>query len=275
MDATRADGTLVMLKAVQCKNSPDEIPVGTLLSSKRLASPRNHCIPYLEVIDPPEGSDDAFIVLPLLVNRTRLPLETIGEAVEFFRQLFEVGVVLKVSRIRSVMPFLRVWSSCTNTILLMSQNSKNMHKYKLTYIFRDCKFNNIMVDAHHLYNAPPHPFARHMRRDFTGEASLVASPTTKPVMYYLIDFDLSKEYPPGATRLENPPWGGDHTVPEHLLPDAQPCDPFPVDVYCLGNCIKQEYIDVRLLYVHYSYAESCYRGGNSPKPRKALVSCVN
>ncbi|KAG6901308.1 hypothetical protein C0995_013878 [Termitomyces sp. Mi166 len=100
-----------------------------------------------------------------------------------------------------------------------------------------------MADAYHLYDAPPHPFARRMKRDFSGKASLVASPTTKPVKYYLIDFDLSKEYPPGATRLEEPPWGGDKTVPEHLLPDAPPCDPFPVDVYCLGNTIRQGYLD--------------------------------
>ncbi|KAG6901307.1 hypothetical protein C0995_013877 [Termitomyces sp. Mi166 len=84
LDATRADGTLVMLKAIHRINSPDEISVGKLLSSEPLVSPRNHCIPYPEVIDPPEGSDEAFIVLPLLV-----PFETVGEAVEFFRQIFE------------------------------------------------------------------------------------------------------------------------------------------------------------------------------------------
>ena len=79
-----------MIKAVHRTRSPDEIPVGKLLSSERLASPRNHCIPYLEIIDPPEGSDEAFLVLPLLVPTELAPFETIGEAVEFFRQIFEV-----------------------------------------------------------------------------------------------------------------------------------------------------------------------------------------
>ncbi|KAH0588446.1 hypothetical protein H2248_004291 [Termitomyces sp. 'cryptogamus'] len=73
---------------------------------------------------------------------------------------------------------------------------------------------------------------------------VVRSRTRKPVKYYLIDFDLSKEYPPGGpSRLEEPPWGGDKTVPEHLIPDAPPCDPFPVDVYCLGNCIRENFLD--------------------------------
>ena len=93
MVATRADGTLVMLKAIHTTRSPDEILVGKLLSSERLVSPRNHCIPYLEVIDPPEGSAEAFIVLPLLVRMESLPFRTVGEAVEFFRQTFEVCTI--------------------------------------------------------------------------------------------------------------------------------------------------------------------------------------
>ncbi|KAG6901306.1 hypothetical protein C0995_013876 [Termitomyces sp. Mi166 len=209
MDATRADGTLVMLKAIHPARSSTEIPVGKLLSSEPLASPRNHCVPYLEVIDPPEGSDEAFIVLPLLVKMEALPFKTVGEAVEFFRQTFE--------------------------------GLEFMHEHNIAH--GDCKHNNIMADAHHLFDAPPHPFSRYMKRDFSKKASLVASPTSKPVKYYLIDFDLSKEYLPGAPRLEEPPWGGDRTVPEHLLPNAPPCDPFPVDVYCLGNVVRENFLD--------------------------------
>ncbi|KAG6918253.1 hypothetical protein DXG01_015627 [Tephrocybe rancida] len=80
---------MVMLKAVNRIRTPDEIPVGKLLSSERLASPRNHCIPYLEVIDAPDGSDFSFIVFPLLLDTEHAPLKTIGEAVELFRQIFE------------------------------------------------------------------------------------------------------------------------------------------------------------------------------------------
>ncbi|KAG5728235.1 hypothetical protein E4T56_gene19050 [Termitomyces sp. T112] len=210
LDATRSDGTLVMIKAIHRTRSPDEIPVGKLLSSEGLVSPRNHCIPYLEIIDPPEGSDEAFVVLPLLVPTELAPFETIGEAVEFFRQIFE--------------------------------GLEFMHEHNIAH--EDCKYDNIMADSHHLFDAPPHPFERYMKRDFSGPISVVRSRTRKPVKYYLIDFDLSKEYPPGGPpRLEEPPWGGDKTVPEHLLPEAPPCDPFPVDVYCLGNCVRKNFLD--------------------------------
>ncbi|KAG6901304.1 hypothetical protein C0995_013874 [Termitomyces sp. Mi166 len=101
-----------------------------------------------------------------------------------------------------------------------------------------------MADSRHLFDAPPHPFEHRMKRDFSGPIRVITSRTINPVRYYLIDFDLSKEYPPGGPpRLEEPPWGGDKTVPEHLLPDAPPCDPFPVDVYCLGNCVRENFLD--------------------------------
>ncbi|KAG6824304.1 hypothetical protein H0H92_007277 [Tricholoma furcatifolium] len=207
MDATRVDGTLVMIKAVDPSRRPEEIPLGKLLSSERFASPRNRCMPYLEVIE--QTPNQAFIVMPLLVDITAGPFETIGEAVEYFRQIFE--------------------------------GLEYLHENNI--IHGDCKYNNIMADSSHLFNGPPHPFDSLRVRDFSSHMRTVVSRTKKPVKYYFIDFDLSKEYPPGAPRLEPVPWGGDKTVPEHLLPDAPPCDPFPVDVYCLANCIRQQFLD--------------------------------
>ncbi|KAG6843061.1 hypothetical protein H0H87_008216, partial [Tephrocybe sp. NHM501043] len=189
LDAVRDDGTLVMLKAVNPIEMPDEISVGKSLSSERLASPRNHCVPYLDILGPPEGADEVFIVLPLLVYIDRAPFETIGEVVEFFRQIFE--------------------------------GLEFMHENNIAH--EDCKFDNMMAEAQHLFDAPIHPFKEYMRRDFAGPASIITSRTLKPVKYYLIDFGLSKEYPPGGPpRLEEPPWGGDKSVPEHWLPDAAP-----------------------------------------------------
>ncbi|KAG6825702.1 hypothetical protein H0H87_008874 [Tephrocybe sp. NHM501043] len=210
LDAVQADGTLVMLKAVNPFDVPKEISIGKLLLSECLASLRNHCIPYLDIPGPPEGLNEVFIVLPLLVDICRAPFETIGKVVEFFRQIFE----------------------CLEF----------MHKNNIAH--EDCKFNNMMADAQHLFDAPVHPFRGYMRRDFVGLASIVTSQTLKPVKYYLIDFDLSKEYPPGGPpQLEEPPWGGDKSIPEHWLLNAPPCDPFPVDVYCLGNCVREQFLD--------------------------------
>ncbi|KAG5350425.1 hypothetical protein C0989_011111 [Termitomyces sp. Mn162] len=83
-----------------------------------------------------------------------------------------------------------------------------------------------------------------MKRDFSGRVSNPTSRTLKPVKYFLLDFGLSQTYrSEDAPFLKKPPWGGDKTVPEHLAPDASPCDPFAVDVYCLGNYLRQSFLD--------------------------------
>ncbi|KAG6821834.1 hypothetical protein H0H92_000599 [Tricholoma furcatifolium] len=91
MDATRADGTVVMLKAIDPARRPAEIPLRKLLSSKRLASPRNRCMHYLDVLE--QGPNQAFIVMPVLLRVEDAPFETIGEGVEFVRQIFEVALL--------------------------------------------------------------------------------------------------------------------------------------------------------------------------------------
>ncbi|KAG6859883.1 hypothetical protein C0995_002525 [Termitomyces sp. Mi166 len=58
--------------------------------------------------------------------------------------------------------------------------------------------------------------------------------SARPMQYYFIDFDISKQYPVDekietSTGLS----GQDRTVPEML--DNKPYDPFKVDVYQLGN----------------------------------------
>ncbi|KAG6809342.1 hypothetical protein H0H92_000633 [Tricholoma furcatifolium] len=211
LDAIGPDGSIVMIKWIEALNFPAEIPVGQLLSSERLASPRNRCMPYLDVIEPPESPDVAFVqvVMPYLLPTEQVPFETIGEAVEFFRQIFE--------------------------------GLEFMHENNIRH--GDCKYDNIMADSVHLYKTPPHPFSLRETLDFSGFPSLIFSRTQKPLKYYLIDFDLAKEYPPGTPRLERVPWGGDRSVPEHKL--GVPCDPFPVDVYCLGNCIRENFVEVR------------------------------
>ncbi|KAG6809343.1 hypothetical protein H0H92_000634 [Tricholoma furcatifolium] len=207
VDAVGPDGSIVMIKWVEAREFPAEIPVGKLLCSKRLASPRNHCMPYLAVIEPPESPDVAFIVMPYLIRTEYVRFETIGEAVEFFRQIFE--------------------------------GLEFMHENNIRH--GDCKYDNIMADSVHLFKAPPHPFDIGQTLNFSGRPVPIFSRTQKPVKYYLIDFDLAKEYPPGTPRLERVPWGGDRSVPEHKL--GVPCDPFPVDVYCLGNCIRKHFLD--------------------------------
>ncbi|KAG6877659.1 hypothetical protein C0993_005284 [Termitomyces sp. T159_Od127] len=91
LDATRSDGTLVVLKDVSINTKEQEIQIGKYFSSGALAThPKNHCVPFLDVIDPTEGSQTAFIVMPYLLETNYPSFVTIGEVVDYFRQIFEV-----------------------------------------------------------------------------------------------------------------------------------------------------------------------------------------
>lgn len=136
------------------------------------------------------------------------------------------------------------------TVLFMGAVHSCVFIFRPHLRFRDCKTDNFMAGTVSLFNVPPHPAQRFVRLDYRGEVSVSSSRTKKPVKYYLIDFDLSEVCrPEDAPHLRRPPWGGDKSVPEFLLPNATPCDPFAVDVYCMGNSIREDYLDVRTLFV--------------------------
>jgi serine/threonine protein kinase len=92
MDATRiSDGAYVALKSIQPSVHPYEIEIGTYLSSESLASnPKNHCVPIYEVLDVSDVDDMVILVMPLLRKYNQPPLQTFGESVDFFQQIFEV-----------------------------------------------------------------------------------------------------------------------------------------------------------------------------------------
>jgi hypothetical protein len=60
---------------------------------------------------------------------------------------------------------------------------------------------------------------------------------------------LARQYDPtNGPPLEMPLRGGDKSAPEHQ--DRQiPCDPFPTDVYYLGNLVREKFLQVRT-FVH-------------------------
>lgn len=94
LDATRDDGTLVVLKDVSIDTKEHEIRIGKYFSSEPLATrSKNHCVPFLDVINPPEGSQTAFIIMTYLLETNYPSFQTIGEVVDFFRQIFEVTVL--------------------------------------------------------------------------------------------------------------------------------------------------------------------------------------
>ncbi|KII92692.1 hypothetical protein PLICRDRAFT_679064 [Plicaturopsis crispa FD-325 SS-3] len=208
-DATRiSDGAFVSLKKLSKSVHPFEVDIGRYFTSEPLASdPRNHCAPFIEVLQVPDDDDLAVVVMPLLRYYDNPRFDTFGEAVDFFQQVIE--------------------------------GLQFMHEHHVAH--RDIKWNNVMMDATPLYPIPYHPYTLSMRRDYTGPAKH-RTRTQHPVKYYFIDFGISRRYNPAdGPPLEDPIWGGDKTVPEfHKALD--PCDPFPTDIYYLGNMIRQGFL---------------------------------
>ncbi|KII92699.1 hypothetical protein PLICRDRAFT_481591 [Plicaturopsis crispa FD-325 SS-3] len=213
-DATRVTSTgktFVSLKKIRKSVHPYEAEIGQFLSSDPLSQdPTNHCVPFLDVLQVPDDDDILIIVMPLLRDYDNPRFDTIGEAVDFLTQVIE-GVHF-------------------------------MHKHHVAH--RDLKYNNVMMDATPLYPIPYHPYDTAMRRDYTGLAKHYTR-TQRPVKYYIIDFGISRRYNPAdGPPLEYPIWGGDKTVPEFQT-SLDACDPFPTDVYYLGNMIRDEFINKR------------------------------
>lgn len=82
---------MVILKSIIREDHPYEADIALYFSSQALASqPANHCVPVYDVFTL-DGDDDTMImVMPLLRLYNDPSFDTIGEAVECFRQLFEV-----------------------------------------------------------------------------------------------------------------------------------------------------------------------------------------
>ncbi|KIJ18451.1 hypothetical protein PAXINDRAFT_97254 [Paxillus involutus ATCC 200175] len=159
-DATRlSDGRSVVIKRSRISKHPLEVAIAQYLWNEDLRTdPANHTVPLFDVLHPPDA-DFALLVMPLLLPYSEPPLETIGEVVEFFRQIFE--------------------------------GLQFMHKKHVAH--RDCMGLNIMVDAKILYDEPFHPLRPKRKRDLSGFASH-RTRTECPPRYFFIDFGISRRY---------------------------------------------------------------------------------
>lgn len=82
---------MVAIKHISISSHPHESEIALYLSSPLLSNdPRIHCCPILDVLEDPLDDDQRFIVMPLLGIYDEPKFTTVGEAVEFFRQAFEV-----------------------------------------------------------------------------------------------------------------------------------------------------------------------------------------
>jgi hypothetical protein len=113
----------------------------------------------------------------------------------------------------------------------------------------DCTYENIMLDPSGMFPNSFHPVDPSKAKDFRRKAKSY-SRTRRPTRYLLIDFGHSRFYDPAnGPPLDEPLSGGDKSAPEHQ-DGKTPCDPFPTDVYYLGNLVREDYMQVRILFHH-------------------------
>lgn len=93
MDATRmSDGKIVTIKRVKKSTNPWEESIIHLFSTEPLASdPHNYTIPVYDLLQSPLDHNSTLLVMPYLVRIQNYRFATVGEAMECFRQLFEVS----------------------------------------------------------------------------------------------------------------------------------------------------------------------------------------
>jgi len=98
-----------------------------------------------------------------------------------------------------------------------------------------------MLDPSRMYPKSFHPIVIERNRDFRGKAKGYTR-TSRPPRYLLIDLGLSRLYDPAnGPPLDSPVRGGDKSAPEHQDRET-PCNPFPTDVYYLGNLVREDYM---------------------------------
>lgn len=100
---------------------------------------------------------------------------------------------------------------------------------------------NIMMDPKPLYPEMYHPRVIDWTPDLQRPAKY-HNRTDHPTKYYFIDFGLSRKYDSIDSPPREPPiFGGDKSVPE-FRKASDPCNPFPTDIYYLGNMIREEFL---------------------------------
>nr|VWO96976.1 Uncharacterized protein [Ganoderma boninense] len=149
--------------------------------------------------------DIQFLVMPYLICITDVKFATLGETVECVRQLFE-GLHF-------------------------------MHSHHVAHC--DVHMMNAMMDPVPLFSERPHPIDLSRSYDFKRKTKQYTR-TGHPTRYYYIDFGLSYRFSPQeGDPLVPVTLGGDKSVPEYNDPST-PKDPYKIDVYCLGNLIRED-----------------------------------
>ena len=100
-----------------------------------------------------------------------------------------------------------------------------------------------MLDPSGMFPDSFYPADPQKSKDFRRNVKMY-SRTRRPSRYLLIDFGHSRIYDPAnGPPLDEPLSGGDKSAPEHQ--DGKTlCNPFPTDVYYIGNLVREDYMEV-------------------------------
>lgn len=238
-----------MMKKFYPSSGSAEAEIALMFSSEpHISNPKNHCVPTT-ILDVPDEEGVQLLVMPLLLSWEEPKFSTVGEVLDFFRQVFEVSLprhsllLILISCFRGPSIHAYQWRSSPVRV-------DNPEEITSSHFCRDCKYDNILMNPTGLYSILPHPMDSDKARDFKSKPSHTTR-TLAPVRYYFIDFGHAKKYDlsvPPEERLERPKWGaGDRTIPEFKKDEL--CDPFAVDVYCIGHLILSHFLDVRTLII--------------------------
>jgi len=178
-----------------------------LTDAQRSSGKYYHIVPMLDSFW--DGREPAleFFVMPLLREYYIPPFEAVSEVLDLFKQLLE-GLTF-------------------------------MHSVGVAH--RDCSNGNIMMDAPSVFPNGFHPC--NTTKDRLGFRRVKTIPRYKapgPIQYYFIDFGNSRHYEGNDDHLVIGDDGADRDVPE--MTDVDFYDPFPADVFILGNVFKKRFL---------------------------------
>ena len=102
------------------------------------------------------------------------------------------------------------------------------------------------MDAERMFPRGFHPVKDLLLHDIVTPAPFIPR-RDAGVKYYFVDYGISSYFPTGSeNRLVLGRDGRDQDVPE--LSDEVPYDPFKVDIFTIGNVLRQEFCNVRFCF---------------------------
>ena len=103
---------------------------------------------------------------------------------------------------------------------------------------------NILMDADAMYPEGFHPIKTSYKRDYSGWATPIPR-SAAGVRYYFADFGISVHIPEGdSLGFVTGALGRDQDPPE--LSETVSYDPFKLDVFIIGNMLRQEFCEVTI-----------------------------